>query len=46
MLPIGQLLWEKELMSYKEFPPMQVPETYNLDGILKAMQQNGHNGHD
>src|SRR3979411_3113017 len=42
MLPIGQLLWEKELMSYKEFPPMQAPETYNLDGILKAMQQAGH----
>ena len=36
MLPIGQLLWEKELMSYKEFPAMQAPETYNLDGILKA----------
>jgi len=46
MLPIGQLLWEKELMSYKDFPPMQAPETYNLDGILKAMKQNGHNGHD
>ena len=46
MLPIGQLLWEKELMSYKEFPAMQAPETYNLDGILKAMQQSGHNGHD
>jgi arylsulfatase len=39
MLPIGQLLWEKELFSYKDFPPMQAPETYNLDGILKAMQQ-------
>ena len=39
MLPLGQLLWEKELMSYKEFPPMQAPETYNLDGILKQMQQ-------
>ncbi len=46
MLPIGQLLWEKELLSYKDFPPMQAPETYNLDGILKAMKQNGHNGHD
>jgi hypothetical protein len=46
MLPIGQLLWEKELFSYKEFPPMQAPETYNLDGILKAMQQGGHHGHD
>ncbi len=34
--------WEKELMSYKQFPPMQAPETYNLDGILKAMQAAGH----
>ena len=32
----------EELMSYKEFPPMQAPETYNLDGILKAMQKAGH----
>ena len=38
MLPIGQLLWEKELMSYKKFPPLQAPETYNLDGILKQVQ--------
>ncbi|MDD5267732.1 MAG: arylsulfatase [Methylococcales bacterium] len=38
MLPIGQLLWEKELLSYKKFPPLQAPETYNLDGILKAME--------
>jgi hypothetical protein len=42
ILPIGQLLWLKELLSYKEFPPMQAPETYNLDGILKEMQQSGH----
>jgi hypothetical protein len=27
MLPIGQQLWYKELMSFKEFPPMQAPET-------------------
>ena len=41
--PIGQQLWEKELMSYKTFPPLQAPETYNLDGILKAVQAgNGH----
>jgi arylsulfatase len=39
MLPIGQLLWEKELMSYKEFPPLQAPETYNLSGILKQMEK-------
>jgi arylsulfatase len=42
MLPIGQLLWEKELMSYKTFPPLQAPETYNLDGILKAIQAGNH----
>jgi arylsulfatase len=42
ILPIGQLLWLKELMSYKEFPPMQAPETYNLDGILREMQASSH----
>jgi arylsulfatase A-like enzyme len=42
MLPIGQQLWEKELLSYKEFPPLQAPETYNLDGILKAVQASNH----
>jgi len=38
MLPIGQELWYKELMSYKQFPPLQAPETYNLDMILKQVQ--------
>ena len=38
ILPIGQLLWLKELESYKAFPPMQAPETYNLDGILAEMR--------
>jgi arylsulfatase len=42
MLPLGQLLWEKELFSYKDFPPMQAPETYNLDGILAAMKKAGN----
>ena len=30
LLPIGQLLWEKELMSYKDFPPLQLAASYNL----------------
>jgi hypothetical protein len=42
MLPIGQELWYKQLMSYKKFPPMQAPETWNLDMILKAVQSSGH----
>jgi arylsulfatase len=41
-LPTGQLLWEKKLLSYKEFPPMQAPETYKLDGILAEMKKSGH----
>jgi arylsulfatase A-like enzyme len=44
MLPIGQQLWYKELMSFKQFPPMQAPETWNLDGILKQVQEAGHPG--
>jgi arylsulfatase len=31
-------------MTYKEFPPLQAPETYNLEGILKAVQA-GHGSH-
>jgi arylsulfatase A-like enzyme len=38
MLPIGQQLWLKELESYKTFPPLQPPETYNLDGILAQVK--------
>jgi arylsulfatase A-like enzyme len=42
MLPIGQQLWEEELLSYQKFPPLQAPETYNLTGILDAMKKAGH----
>lgn len=44
LLPIGQQLWYKELMTFKEFPPIQAPETYNLDGILKEVE--AHKGDD
>jgi arylsulfatase len=33
MLPIGQALWLKELESYKQFPPLQSPESWNLDQV-------------
>ncbi len=39
LLPIGQLLWEKELMSYKEFPPLQEAASYNLDQILNSLKR-------
>lgn len=38
LLPIGQQLWEQHLLTYKTYPPLQAPETYNLDGILKQVQ--------
>jgi arylsulfatase len=42
ILPIGQQLWYKHLMTYKDFPPLQAPETYNLNGILKQVQDANH----
>jgi arylsulfatase len=44
-LPIGQQLWYKELMSYKDFPLLQAPESYNLDGILKQVQAHKSGSH-
>jgi arylsulfatase len=38
ILPIGQLLWLTELESYKEFPPMQDPASYNLDSVLQQIK--------
>ena len=38
MLPIGQMLWLKELESYREFPPMQVPASYNLDQVMEQIK--------
>ena len=38
MLPIGQSLWLKELESYKEFPPLQDPASYNLDQVIKQVE--------
>ena len=38
MLPIGQQLWQKHLMSFKDFPPLQPAATYNLDAIMKQVE--------
>jgi arylsulfatase len=38
-LPIGQLMWEKELMSYEEFPPLQTAASYNLSVILQQVKE-------
>ena len=39
ILPIGQHLWLKELESYRQFPPMQDPETYNLDQVIQQIKE-------
>ncbi len=42
MLPVGQQLWLKELESYKRFPPLQSPETYNLKQVEDQLHTAGH----
>jgi arylsulfatase len=39
MLPIGQQLWLKHLLTFEKYPPLQPPETYNLDGIIAAVKK-------
>ena len=39
LLPIGQLLWLKELESYQKFPPLQAPESYNLSSIYAEIKR-------
>ena len=39
LLPIGQVLWLKELESYKEFPPLQDPASYNLDQVMEQLKK-------
>jgi arylsulfatase len=41
MLPIGQQLWLKELESYKQFPPLQAPESYNLEQVQEQLRASG-----
>jgi arylsulfatase A-like enzyme len=45
LLPIGQLLWLKELETYRTFPSLQIPASYNLDQVIEAMQNAKHISH-
>jgi hypothetical protein len=38
MLPVGQQLWLKELESYRTYPPLQAPETYNLEQVIAKVK--------
>jgi len=39
LLPMGQALWLQELKTYIDYPPMQSPESYNLDQVIQQVQQ-------
>jgi arylsulfatase len=45
LLPIGQLLWLKELETYKMYPMLQNPASYNLDQVIEAMKSAKHISH-
>ena len=38
MLPLGQSLWLRELETYVDYPPMQSPESYNLDQVIQQIK--------
>jgi arylsulfatase A-like enzyme len=44
LLALGQELWMEHLLTYKEFPPLQSPESYNLDMVMRSVQE-AHMGH-
>ena len=44
MLPLGQQLWLKELESYKKFPPLQSPESWNLDQVTEQIRNGTSHG--
>ena len=39
ILPLGQALWLKELESYRQFPPMQDPASYNLEQVMEQLKK-------
>jgi arylsulfatase len=39
ILPTGQQLWLGHLQTFKTFPPLQAPETFNLSGILEQVKE-------
>jgi arylsulfatase len=41
-LPIGQKLALEHLMTYRTFPPLQSPASYNLDQVMDELRDQGH----
>jgi len=45
LLPIGQALWLRELESYRDFPPMQDPSSYNLEDVIQQVKNMNTSSH-
>jgi len=45
LLPIGQVLWLKELESYAVYPPMQDPASYNLSQVIQQIKEQKNVSH-
>src|SRR5881398_1887509 len=39
LLPIGQVLWLKELETYQKYPPLQDPASYNLAQVMDQLKK-------
>ena len=39
IIPVGQILWLKELESYLKYPPLQDPASYNLTQVLQQIKE-------
>jgi arylsulfatase len=38
ILPVGQQLWLRHLETFKTFPPLQAPESFNLSQVLEQVK--------
>jgi arylsulfatase len=45
ILPIGQQLWLRELESYRDFPAMQDPASYNLEQVIQQVKNMNTSSH-
>src|SRR5271170_2769340 len=43
LFPIGTKLWLQQLESYRTFPPLQAPSSYNLDAVIAAIKAANQN---
>jgi arylsulfatase len=45
ILPLGQILWLKELETYSKYPPMQDPASYNLTQVIQQIKEQRATSH-